>query len=112
MPTKKEAEEVVKTPEEIAMSEKTLEAQAKAEEKTLKQQLKERPKKLIFIPEDPINPDDLATVTWNGITYAIPRGEQHEVPDVIADIWTESYKATQEVNKRIRESTRKEIQVL
>jgi len=115
MPTKKaqtEETEVVKTPEQIAMEEKSLETQAKEEEKTLKQQLKDRPKKLVHIPEDPANPDDVVSVTWNGITYAIPRGQQFEVPDVIADIWTESYKQTQAVNRRIRESTRKEIQVL
>lgn len=105
-------DEVVKTPEELAIEEKSLERQAQEEEKSLKQQLKERPKKLLHIPEDPLNPNDLATVTWNGITYAIPRGVDHEVPDVIADIWRESYKQTQEVNKRIRESTKKEITIM
>ncbi|AGY47929.1 hypothetical protein Plant_7 [Bacillus phage poppyseed] len=110
--TKTEQEEVVKTPEQIAMEEKTLEAQAKAEEKNFKQQLKEMPKKLIHIPEDPNNPDDVVSITWNGVTYAVPRGQQFEVPYVIADIFYDSYKRTQEVNKRIRESTRKEITIL
>jgi hypothetical protein len=110
MPTKKE--EIVKTPEELAIEEKSLERQAQEEEKSLKQQLKERPKKMIHIPEDQNNPNDVVSVTWNGITYAIPRGESFEVPDVIADIWTDSYKQTQAVNKRIRESTQKEITIM
>lgn len=110
--TKSEEQEVVKTPEQIAMEEKSLEAQAKAEEKTLKQQLDAMPKKLIHIPEDPVNPDDVVSVTWNGITYAIPRGQDFEVPYVIADIWRDSYKQTQQVNLRIRQSTTKEIKVI
>ncbi|AIW03642.1 hypothetical protein CPT_Pascal7 [Bacillus phage Pascal] len=110
--TKSTEQEEVKTPEQIAMEEKSLEAQAKAEEKTLKQQLDAMPKKAIHIPEDPVNPDNVASVTWNGITYAIPRGQDFEVPYVIADIWRESYRKTQEVNLRIRQSTTKEIKVI
>lgn len=113
---KKEAEkaerEKKKLEEKIAKQEKNLEAQIVAQEKTLKQQLKEMPKVTIHIPEDPNNPDDVVPIGWNGIIYAVPRGQDFEVPVVIRDIWLESYKKTQEVQKRIRESVKKEIKIL
>jgi len=93
-------------------SEANLEAQIKKEEKTLKQQLDAFPKVMMEIPEDPNNPDDVVPVGWNGIIYAIPRGRQFEVPQPIYDIWKYSYEQTKAVNKRIRESTKKEITVL
>lgn len=104
-----DAEDAKKRAEE---SEKNLEAQIRKEEKSLKQQLEEMPKRTIEIPEDPNNPDDVVPVGWNGIIYAIPRGIAFEVPEVIYDIWKESHKKTQEVNKRIRESVKKEITVI
>ena len=93
-------------------SERNMEAQIAKQEKTLRQRLDEMKKVSIEIPEDPNNPDDVVPVGWNGIIYAIPRGQQFEVPKVIYDIWRESHKKTQEVNKRIRESINKEIQIL
>jgi hypothetical protein len=95
-----------------AQSELNLEAEIKKQEKTLKQQLESFPKVMMEIPEDPNNPDDVVPVGWNGIIYAIPRGRQFEVPQPIYEIWKYSYEQTKAVNKRIRESTRKEIQVL
>jgi len=65
-------------------------------------QLQARPKKTILIPEDPLNPNDFVVpVAINGVTYAIPRGQEFEVPDVIYDVWKESYTKTQEANRRI-----------
>lgn len=98
--------------EEMKKNEANMEAQLRKEEKSLKKILDEMPKVMIEIPEDPNNPDDVVPVGWNGIIYAIPRGQQFEVPKVIYEIWRESHKKTQEVNKRIRESVNKEIQVL
>jgi hypothetical protein len=98
--------------EEMTDSEKNMEALIAKQDKTLLQQLQEMPKVSIEIPEDPNNPDDIVPVGWNGIIYAIPRGRQFEVPKPIYDIWRESHKKTQEVNRRIRESVNKEIQVL
>ncbi len=95
-----------------SQSETSLEAQIKKEEKTLKQQLETFPKVMMEIPEDPNNPDDVVPVGWNGIVYAIPRGHQFEVPKPIYDIWKNSYEQTKAVNKRIRESTKKEIEIL
>jgi ElaB/YqjD/DUF883 family membrane-anchored ribosome-binding protein len=101
-----------KQEDEVSESEKNMEAQLAQQEKTLKQRLDDMPKVTIEIPEDPNNPDDVVPVGWNGIIYAIPRGQQFEVPNVIYEIWKESHKKTQEINKRIRESVKKEIQVL
>lgn len=98
--------------EKLKKDEKNLEAQIAKEEKTIKQQLDAMKKVTIEIPEDPNNPDDIVPVGWQGVIYAIPRGQQFEVPEVIYQVWKESYQKTKEVNKRIRESVRKEIQVL
>jgi hypothetical protein len=108
----KDAEERAALEEKIKLNEANMEAQIARQEKTLKQRLDEMKKVTIEIPEDPNNPDDVVPVGWNGIVYAIPRGQQFEVPEVIYNIWKESHKKTQEVNKRIRESTQKEITVL
>lgn len=92
--------------------ESNLEAQIRQGEKTLKDLLNAMPKVMIEIPEDPNNPDDVVPVGWNGIIYAIPRGQQFEVPQAIYDIWKESHQKTQAINKRIRESVTKEIQIM
>lgn len=108
----KEAAKRKKLEDKLKDSEKNLEAQLRAEEKSLKEQLDNFPKISIEIPEDPNNPDDVVPVGWNGIIYSIPRGIPFEVPKPIYDIWKDSHKRTQEVNKRIRESTKKEIEIL
>lgn len=95
--------------DKIKQSEAGLESQIRSEEKTVKQQLKEMKKVLIEIPEDPNNPDDIVPVGYNGVIYSIPRGQQFEVPEAIYNIWKESYDKTKEVNKRIRDSVKKEI---
>jgi hypothetical protein len=100
------------TTESEAKAERAAERKIAKQENSLKQQLKKMKKVKLTIPEDPLNPDDVVPVGWNGIIYAIPRGIEVEVPEVIADIWRESYKKTQEVNKRIRESVKKELKIL
>jgi hypothetical protein len=104
--------ELKKLEEKLNKHEKSLELKAKEQEKTIKQKLDAMKKVSIEIPEDPNNPDDVVPVGWQGVIYAIPRGQQFEVPEVIYQVWKESYEKTKEVNKRIRESTQKEIQVL
>ncbi|RGL39002.1 hypothetical protein DXC69_03005 [Paenibacillus polymyxa] len=91
--------------------EKQLESKIAREEKDYKKQLAKMKKVTMTIPEDPNNPDDVVPVVWNGIVYTIPRGVEVEVPEVIRDIWRESYTKTQEVNKRIRESVKKELKI-
>ncbi|OMD92990.1 hypothetical protein BSK49_00985 [Paenibacillus odorifer] len=92
--------------------EKAAERKLAKQENGLKQQLKKMKKVLLTIPEDPLNPDDVVPIGWNGVIYAVPRGIEVEVPEVIANIWRESYQKTQEVNKRIRESTKKELKII
>lgn len=104
----KEKEELEK---KLASHEANLEKQIRDQEKSLKDKLKTMKKVSIEIPEDPNNPDDVVPVTWNGITYAIPRGRQFEVPEAIYNVWKESHERTKAVNKRIRESSQKEIMV-
>jgi hypothetical protein len=101
-----------KAAENDAKAEKAAERQLAKAEKSLHAQLKGMKKVSLTIPEDPNNPDDVVPITWNGITYAVPRGIEFEVPEVIRDIWKESYEKTQAVNKRIRESVKKEIKIL
>lgn len=104
----------VKEPEvkEDSAAEKNMERQLARQESALMKQLNKMKKVKITIPDDPLNPDDVVPVGWNGIIYAIPRGQEFEVPEVIYDIWKESYTKTQAVNKRIRENANKEIKIL
>jgi hypothetical protein len=93
-------------------TEANLEAQIALEERSFKQQLAARPKVKISVPRDPNNPNDTQIVVWNGVVYSIPRGVTVEVPDLIADIWQESYNKTDEINMRIEESVNKEVRVM
>lgn len=96
----------------MVKNEVNLEKEIEKQEKNLRQQLDAMPKVSIEIPEDPDNPEDVVPIGWNGIIYAIPRGQQFEVPKIIYEIWKESYDKTKAVNKRIRESTQKEVKVI
>lgn len=92
--------------------EANLEAKIAKEEKTLKQRLEEMPKVKLRIPPDPANPNDVQVVGWNGIIYTIPRGKSFEVPEVIAQIWEESYEKTEAINLKIEQSMDKDIKVM
>lgn len=102
--------------EQIEMTgadEKSLERKAAKAEKTARQKLDAMPKKSIEIPIDPLNPNDkLAIVGINGVVYSIPRGIEVEVPQAVYDVWKDSDRRTKEVNRRIEESTKKEITVM
>ncbi len=94
-------------------NEQTLEKEAALAEKTTKAILNEMPKVKIIIPHDPQNPSDkVVPVGFNGVTYAIPRGVQVEVPQPIAEIWNDSYSRTVAANNRIEESVTKEVKVM
>lgn len=108
----KEVAKMKKLEDKLKKQEENMEAQLRKEEISIKQQLAKMKKVSIEIPEDPNNPDDVVPVGWQGVIYSIPRGQQFEVPQVIYDIWKESHEKTREVNKRIRESTKKEITVV
>lgn len=80
------------------------------DQKSTLKRLQERPKRSILIPEDPLNPNDLVVpVSVNGVTYAIPRGKRFEVPDVIADVWEDSYSKTQAANRKIKFQENRDI---
>lgn len=87
---------------------RTTEAQ---EEQSLKEQLAARPKKTLIIPRDPLNKDDVVPIGWNGIVYAVPRGIQFEVPDVIADIWNNAYQQTMKAEDRMTITENRDIVV-
>lgn len=99
------------TPTNDAAAEQSAERKIAKAEKSLQAQLKAMKKVKLTIPEDPNNPDDVVPIIWNGIMYSIPRGIEFDVPEVIRDIWQESYTKTQAVNKRVRESTKKELKI-
>jgi hypothetical protein len=95
----------------MAKSEKQIERDLAKEEVSVKAMLAKEKKVPIFIPEDPLNPDDVVPVGINGVVYAIPRGQQFEVPESIYKVWKYSYDKTVEANKRIKVEKNKEIQV-
>lgn len=101
-----------KAAENDAKAEKAAERELAKADKSFTEQLKKMKKVKLTIPEDPNNPDDVVPITWNGITFAVPRGIEFDVPEVIRDIWQDSYSKTQAVNRRIRESVNKEIRIL
>lgn len=81
----------------------------KGQKSTLKR-LQDMPKRRILIPFDPLNPSDVVVpIAVNGVTYAIPRGKAFDVPEVIADIWEESYQKTQAAQQRIKVQVPDEI---
>jgi hypothetical protein len=89
------------------------EAQMQQEEKSLKAILAAMPKKKLLIPHDPNNPDDVVPIGWNGVIYAVPRGIEFEVPEVIADLWNNHYTQTIATQQRMNKITRnKDIEVL
>lgn len=98
--------------DQLKAQELNLEKQIEKQEKTLKEMLEAMPKKTIEIPVDESNPDDVAIVGWNGIIFAIPKGQPFDVPEVIYNIWKESHTKTMAVQKRIRESINKEIKII
>ncbi|MGL5351973.1 MAG: hypothetical protein ACRDA5_01460 [Clostridium sp.] len=71
-------------------------------ERNTKQILDAEEKVMIFIPEDIVNNNPVATVSINGVTYAIPRGVELLVPKSIKAIWDESYSKTMAINRRIK----------
>lgn len=101
------------TMEEQYDKEKSLERKAANAERSAKQILDAMPKKALEIPIDPLNPSDkLAIVGINGVIYAIPRGVEVEVPLAVYEVWKDSDRRTKEVNRRIEESTTKEVRVM
>jgi len=96
-----------------AKTEQSMEQEAALAEKSAAQQLKEMPQVSITIPDDPQNPSDkVVPIGFNGVVYTVPRGIPTEVPQAIAEIWTDSYVRTRAANNRIENSTKQEIKVM
>lgn len=84
-------------------------AQLPQEDMDLKAVLDAMPKRKIMIPNDDLNPDDVVPIGWNGIIYAVPRGKAFDVPEVIADIWENSYEQTMKARKKMTVSENRDI---
>lgn len=83
-----------------------------SEQQSMLEKLQALPKKKILIPEDPLNPnDEVVPVCVNGVLYTIPRGKECEVPDVVYDVWKESYEKTVAANKKIKITELKDMAV-
>lgn len=93
---KKDAEE------KRSKEEEANEAALKESDKKMKDILLAQPKKTIFIPEDPLNPDEAYTVVVNGVIFGIPRGIEVQVPESVAEVWKWSYEQTRRANNAIK----------
>lgn len=93
------------------MARAATEGEMARDERNFKAQLDEMPKATIYIPEDPLNPDDVVPIGINGVVYAVPRGQEFQVPKPIADIWNESNKLTIAANRKIKISEKRDVVV-
>jgi hypothetical protein len=111
-----EKESLTKAKDEVEEKAKAQEARMEKElarqEKTMKQRLDAEPKKTIFIPENPQNPNEVVPVGVNGVIYAIPVGQEFEVPESIYNVWKYSYEETRKANKKMDQVLTKEIKIL
>lgn len=94
---------------QMEMNEQDLEQIARESEKSTMQQLKDMEQVNIHIPIDQANEEDqVVPIGFNGVVWFVKRGEDVQVPKVIADIWRDSYERTRQVEKRMN-STDKEM---
>lgn len=97
--------------EELSQEEKAMEKDFAKQEKSMKQILNAEKKVKIFIPENPNNPNEVVPVSLNGVTYAIPVGQEFDVPESIYRVWKYSYDKTREANIKMQQLLTKEIAV-
>lgn len=93
------------------MARASTEGEMARDERNFKAQLDEMPKESIFIPEDPLNPDDVVPIGINGVIYAVPRGQEFQVPKPIAEIWRESNRLTIAANRKIAITEKRDVVV-
>lgn len=106
-----EAEAEVKAAQAKKEEERQEAALAK-QEKSVLAQLKAEKHVRIFIPESPLNPNEVVPVGWGGVVYAIPVGQEFEVPETIYNVWKESYDKTRAANKRMEVALTRELKIL
>lgn len=89
--------------EKASIEEERNEKALAAAEKKMKDILLAQPKKLIHIPDDPLNPSDQSVIiAVNGVIFGVPRGIDIEVPESVAEAWKWSYQQTKRANDRIK----------
>jgi ribosomal protein S12 len=62
-----------------------------------------QPKVKLFIPVDRSNPDKHREVIINGVQFILAVGKQLEVPQVVAEVWQDSYSRTIEAEQRMEQ---------
>lgn len=97
--------------EELTQEEKAIERNLAKQERSMKAILDAEKKVPIFIPESPLNPNEVVPVSINGVTYAIPTGEQFMVPESIYNVWKYSYDETRKANIKMQEVLNKELKI-
>jgi hypothetical protein len=97
--------------EELTQEEKAIERNLAKQERSMKAILDAEKKVPIFIPENPLNPNEVVPVSINGVTYAIPTGESFEVPESIYKVWKYSYDETRKANIKMQEVLNKELKI-
>lgn len=98
--------------EKISKAEASAEKEFVKQERNVKDMLAKEKKVKIFIPENPLNPNEVVPVGLNGVIYAIPVGQEFEVPESIYNIWKYSYDMTRAANKKMEAVLTKEIKIL
>lgn len=62
-----------------------------------------QPKVKLFIPMDRTNPAKHREVIINGQEFILAVGKQLEVPQVVAEVWQDSYSRTIEAEQRMEQ---------
>jgi hypothetical protein len=98
--------------EAIAKQEAAMEKTFAKQEQSVKAMLKAQKQVAIHIPENPNNPGEIVPVGFNGVIYAIPTGQDFEVPQSIYDTWKYAYDKTREANRKMDQLLNKEITIM
>jgi multidrug efflux pump subunit AcrA (membrane-fusion protein) len=96
----------------IAADEAKMEKSLDKEEQSIKAYLKSCKKVNILIPENPMNPNEVVPVVYQGVIYSIPVGQDFEVPQPIYDTWKYSYDMTRAANQKMDKVLKKEISIM
>lgn len=99
-------------PQTVSDSEAIAEVKIAKDEKNFKVWLKQQPKVPIHIPENPMNPGEVVPVGLNGVVYAIPTGQDFEVPKPIYDVWKYAHEETRAANQQAQRILNKELKIL
>lgn len=76
-------------------------AEIEKEFQTAREAILAQPKVKLFIAPDRSNPSKHREVIINGQEFILAVGKQLEVPQVVAEVWQESYSRTIEAEQRM-----------